>query len=97
MGLPDRDTHPHKEIPVKKLLLVGMLASSGCATFSSLSPNNAMTDLGKGVWVTKSSSFFGIMTSSQQVLYCRAPDASAPVCTAATGDVDASKTGGEVK
>jgi hypothetical protein len=84
---------------MKNMFVFGMLAAavSGCATFTTLSPNNAMTDLGKGVWVAKSSSFFGIMTSSQQVLFCRATDPSVPVCSAATGDIDAAKTGGEVK
>ena len=68
---------------------------AGCATFTNMSPDNAMQDLGKGIWVAKSSSFLGIMTSSQVVLFCVANPK--PVCTAATGDVGAEKTGGEVK
>lgn len=83
-----------------KKLCVGALTCASlfsCATFESLSPNGAYADLTKGIWVAKSSSFMGIRTASQSVLYCRAIDPQKPVCVAATGDVGAEKTGGEVK
>lgn len=79
-----------------KTVLFAVLAVSsfGCATFTNLSPDTAQTDLSRGVWVTKSSSLFGIMTSSQEVLFCRATETK-PVCVAAGGDVEPAKTGGK--
>jgi hypothetical protein len=79
----------------KRLVAAVALAVSGCATFTNASPNNAVPDLAKGIWVVKSSSFMGIMTSSQVMLWCQANPK--PVCTKAEGDVGAEKTGGEVK
>ncbi len=75
--------------------LVGLLG--GCADFASLMPRGAYTDLAKGIWVAKSSSFLGMRTASQQILYCQATNPGKPVCAKATGDVDAAKTGGEIK
>jgi hypothetical protein len=82
---------------MKKLVLLSLIAVSqvACATFEPLTAEGAYTDPAKGVWLAKSSSFLGLRTASQQVLFCKAD--GAPICTAAGGDVGAAKTGGEVK
>lgn len=83
---------------MKKLVLLSLIAVSqiACATFEPLTADGAYTDPAKGVWLAKSSSFLGIRTASQAVLFCKA-DGPQPICTAAGGDVGAAKTGGEIK
>ena len=70
--------------------VVLIVASSGCATFGSLTPGS---NSDKGVWVAKTTSFLGIQTSNQEVLFCSNPGGNAPVCTKASGDVAPAKTG----
>jgi len=61
-------------------------AASGCATFGTLTPGS---NSDKGVWVSKSTGFFGIQFSDQEVLFCST--GAAPTCTKAGGDVHATK------
>ncbi len=82
---------------IRAFSITALLVASGCANFTSLMPPGAYPDLTKGVWLAKSSSFLGMRTASQQVLYCQAVNGAKPVCTMASGDVGAAKTGGEVK
>jgi hypothetical protein len=69
--------------------MVGMVGLSGCATFSGLMPTGAYTDISKGVWVAKTSTFLGVRFASQQVLFCYADNKMKPICTRAGGDVEA--------
>jgi hypothetical protein len=75
----------------KFLLLSIALTMSACATFSTLTPTGAYTDINKGVWVAKTSSIFGIKFSSQEILFCEADTKSRPICVRAGGDVNATK------
>ena len=68
-------------------LLVLVALASGCATFAPLTPGS---NSDKGVWVTKTTGFLGLMLSNQEVLYCSA--GSTPTCTKAGGDVNPSQT-----
>ncbi len=63
------------------------LASTGCATFGTLTPGS---NSDKGVWVSKTTQLFGIQFSDQEVLFC-SNTGSTPNCTKAGGDVKASK------
>ena len=69
--------------------LVLAFAVSGCATFNTLTPGS---NSDKGVWVAKSTGFFGLQTSNQEVLFC-SNTGGQPVCTKAGGDVAPAKTG----
>jgi len=70
-------------------ILVLVVTSMGCATFSSLTPGS---NSDKGVWVAKTTGFLGMQTSNQEVLFCSI-QGTAPVCTKAGGDVAPGKTG----
>jgi hypothetical protein len=61
--------------------------ATGCATFSPLTPGS---NSDKGVWVSKTTQFFGLQMSDQEVLYCNNAN-GAPTCTRAGGDVKAAK------
>jgi hypothetical protein len=67
--------------------LVALTAATGCATFGSLTPGS---NSDKGVWVAKTTNFFGIQFSDQEVLYCSTAS-GAPQCVKAAGDVKAAK------
>jgi hypothetical protein len=71
------------------LVLAGAAALSGCATFDSLTPKGSYTEISKGVWVAKSSSFLGLRFASQEVLFCFADNKTKPMCYRAGGDVEA--------
>jgi hypothetical protein len=62
---------------------------SGCAAFDVLTPKGAYTEISKGVWLAKSSTFLGVRFASQEVLFCYADDKEKPICHRAGGDVDA--------
>jgi hypothetical protein len=73
---------------LKKLaVLVVAIAASGCATFASMTPGS---NSDKGVWVAKTTVFFGLQFSDQEILFCSTAS-GAPACTKAQGDVKASK------
>lgn len=72
------------------VVLVIAVASTGCATFNSLTPGS---NSDKGVWVAKTTGFLGMQTSNQEVLFCSTQGGTAPVCTKAGGDVAPGKTG----
>ncbi len=63
------------------------VAASGCATFASLTPGS---NSDKGVWVAKTTVFFGLQFSDQEVLYCSTASGS-PQCVKSLGDVKAAK------
>jgi hypothetical protein len=63
------------------------VAASGCATFSTLTPGS---NSDKGVWVAKTTVFFGLQFSDQEVLYCSTATGS-PQCVKSAGDVKAAK------
>jgi hypothetical protein len=69
------------------VLCISFLASTGCATFYTLSPG--ATDPSKGAWLAKTTSIFGWQLSDQEVLFCNA-DKTKPTCYRASGDVGAS-------
>lgn len=70
-------------------LVLAAFALSGCATFDSLTPKGSYTEISKGVWVAKSSSFLGLRFASQEVLFCFADNKTKPMCYRAGGDVEA--------
>jgi hypothetical protein len=70
-------------------LALALLAGAGCATFDDITPKGAWTDINKGIWVAKSSSFLGVRFASQEVLFCFAEPKSKPMCYRAGGDVEA--------
>ena len=70
-------------------LAIAVATGSGCATFDSLTPKGAYTEINKGVWVAKSSSFLGLRFASQEVLFCFAEPKNKPMCFRAGGDVEA--------
>ncbi len=72
-----------------RALLLGALLASGCATFDSLTPKGSYTEISKGVWIAKSSSFLGLRFASQEVLFCYADNKQKPMCYRAGGDVEA--------
>ena len=63
------------------------VAASGCATFASMTPGS---NSDKGVWVAKTTNFFGLQFSDQEILYCSNASGT-PTCTKSAGDVKASK------
>ncbi len=77
-------------------LTLALAAGTGCATFDSLTPKGGYTEISKGVWVAKSSSFLGIRFASQEVLFCYADNKQKPMCYRAGGDVDAASIKGTV-
>ena len=72
-----------------RALVLAFAFASGCATFDGLSPKGAWTDINKGIWVAKSSSFLGVRFASQEVLFCYAEPKNKPMCFRAGGDVEA--------
>jgi hypothetical protein len=72
-----------------RALALAALLASGCATFDSLTPKGAYTEISKGVWIAKSSSFLGVRFASQEVLFCYADNKQKPMCYRAGGDVEA--------
>ena len=71
------------------VLLSCVMGATGCATFSDLTPKGEYTDAAKGVWLGKTSTFLGMRFASQQVLFCYADNKAKPICTRASGDVEA--------
>ncbi len=87
---------------MKRLIFCGVslfavALGAGCATFDDITPRGAYVEASHGIWVAKSSSFMGLRTASQEVLYCSADNKLKPMCMRAGGDTSAAKTGGEVK
>ncbi|HUB07764.1 MAG TPA: hypothetical protein VMB50_12210 [Myxococcales bacterium] len=68
-------------------VLAVAVAGTSCATFTTLTPGS---NSDKGVWVSKTTNFFGIQFSDQEVLYCSTAS-GAPSCAKAAGDVHAAK------
>ena len=75
-------------------IVLALAATSGCATFDGLTPKGAYTDINKGIWIAKSSSFLGVRFASQEVLFCYADVKSKPMCYRAGGDVEAASIKG---
>ena len=73
----------------RSVLWLSLIALSGCATFEDLTPKGAYTEISKGVWLAKTSTFLGVHFASQEVLFCSADAKTKPMCYRAGGDVDA--------
>ena len=74
---------------MRRILVVLAFAAvgTGCASFNTLTPGS---NSDKGVWVAKTTQFFGLQMSDQEVLFCSS-NSGAPSCVKAGGDVKASK------